>query len=667
MATKAAEASDLRTTEPTENWSAQIETAAEHFGCEAWRMETTFGSLERELPTSYPALVGLSELHVLAILRATKKHVLLLGPDLAHHRRSIAEVCHALRAQSGVGVREDIERILSEAGVPRSSRGRVADLISREEMDERPFYNGWVLHPSPGASIRKLVGHSSLPVHGVLLIIAHASQYLLWLASWIIMGRLSLAGRIDHGWLWAWALALLTLIPFRLLTTWLQGLLAIGAGGLLKQRLLYGAMKLSPEEIKHCGIGDFLSQTLEAETVETLALGSGVQGLLAVAELVVSAFILGWLSAVLLAWCVLAGFFLLAFWRRYQSWTEFRLSLTHDLVEAMLGHKTRLAQQPKADWHKAEDESHAEYFDLSRCLDRTGQLLLSFIPRGWLAVGLGCLIPSIVSHASSTSGIAVLLGGVLLSYSAITRLTRSFSEMAAAGVAWKRVAPLFHAAGRTESRGVAGAEQDTVKSGKLIEADRLTYRYRPTGNPVLQECSLAIERGERVLLEGASGGGKTTFASLICGMRKPESGLLLVDGLDQHTLGAEGWRKRIAAAPQFHENHILTETLAFNLLMGRRWPPTARDFDDAMKVCRRLGLGALLDTMPSGLMQMVGEGGWQLSHGERSRVYIARALLQRSELVVLDESFAALDPENLRTALEFTLEEAGTLLVIAHP
>jgi ATP-binding cassette subfamily B protein len=64
---------------------------------------------------------------------------------------------------------------------------------------------------------------------------------------------------------------------------------------------------------------------------------------------------------------------------------------------------------------------------------------------------------------------------------------------------------------------------------------------------------------------------------------------------------------------------------------------------------------------------MVGECGWQLSHGEKSRVYIARALLQGADLIILDESFAALDPENLKAALECTLKRAATLMVIAHP
>jgi ATP-binding cassette subfamily B protein len=66
-------------------------------------------------------------------------------------------------------------------------------------------------------------------------------------------------------------------------------------------------------------------------------------------------------------------------------------------------------------------------------------------------------------------------------------------------------------------------------------------------------------------------------------------------------------------------------------------------------------------------MQIVGESGWQLSHGERSRLFIARALLQEADLLLLDESFAALDPESLGQALRYVLARADALLVVAHP
>ena len=129
---------------------------------------------------------------------------------------------------------------------------------------------------------------------------------------------------------------------------------------------------------------------------------------------------------------------------------------------------------------------------------------------------------------------------------------------------------------------------------------------------------------------------------------------------------AAALRRRVALAPQFHENHVLMGTLAFNLLMGRGWPPRPADMEEAERVCRALDLGPLLDRMPAGILQLVGETGWQLSHGERSRLYLGRALLQGAELIVLDESFAALDPQTLRDALAYVLEQAPTVLVVAR-
>jgi len=85
------------------------------------------------------------------------------------------------------------------------------------------------------------------------------------------------------------------------------------------------------------------------------------------------------------------------------------------------------------------------------------------------------------------------------------------------------------------------------------------------------------------------------------------------------------------------------------------------------KVCREIGLGELLDRMPWRMFQMVGDTGWQLSHGERSRLFVARALLQKPDLLILDESFAALDPDNFSRTLDTVERRAAAVLVIAHP
>jgi ABC-type transport system involved in cytochrome bd biosynthesis fused ATPase/permease subunit len=139
----------------------------------------------------------------------------------------------------------------------------------------------------------------------------------------------------------------------------------------------------------------------------------------------------------------------------------------------------------------------------------------------------------------------------------------------------------------------------------------------------------------------------------------PESDLVL--------LGAQRWRQRVVIAPQFHENHVLMGTLAFNVLLGRGWPPRPGDLEAAQQMCRALGLGELLDRMPAGLQQVIGGTGWQLSQGEKGRLYLARALLQGADVVILDEGFGARDPATLRQCLAFVLRMAPTVLVIAHP
>jgi ATP-binding cassette subfamily B protein len=360
-------------------------------------------------------------------------------------------------------------------------------------------------------------------------------------------------------------------------------------------------------------------------------------------------------------------------WRylgRTRQWTKDRLWMTHDLVERMTGHRTRLAQELPAHWHDGEDQALDRYLEVSGSMDRTAALLNALIPRGWLIVGFLGITPSFVTGSGSAAALAIGIGGILMAYRGFKKLTAGLWYLAGAGISWDQVAPLFRAAARTSTSGSTDLSLTSSKNGKdrtVLEANNLVFRYRDRGEPVLQNCSLRVSAGERILLEGPSGSGKSTLAALLTGLRNPESGLLLAGGLDRQTLGSAGWRRMVTAAPQFHENHVLTGTFAFNLLMGREGALDAEAMNEAEAICHELGFGELLSRMPAGMLQMVGESGWQLSHGERSRLYIARALLQGAELMVLDESFAALDPENLRSALTCVLNRARSVIVIAHP
>ena len=298
-------------------------------------------------------------------------------------------------------------------------------------------------------------------------------------------------------------------------------------------------------------------------------------------------------------------------------------------------------------------------------MDRSTARLLAIVPRGWLVIGLLGLAPAFMAGSSSPARVAIAVGGTLLAYRAWRRLTSGAWQLAGAAVAWRRTAVLFHAATRQELPGSLDQPPST-DTDLVLEARDLDFRYSDRAQPVLRGATLEIARADRVVLEGASGGGKSTLVSLLAGVREPNGGTVLIDGLDRATLGAAEWRRRLAAAPQFHENHVLAETFAFNLFLGRPTVLMPADFEEARAVCQELGLGDVLERMPAGMLQMVGETGWQLSHGERSRLYIARALLQGAELVILDESFAALDPENLKRAMECVVKRAPALLVVAH-
>ena len=356
-----------------------------------------------------------------------------------------------------------------------------------------------------------------------------------------------------------------------------------------------------------------------------------------------------------------------------RRWTESRLAMTNALIERMIGHRTRLAQEPPARSHEDEDQVLERYLEPSQQLDHLGASLLVLVPRGWLLVGLLGLAPAFVSGNTPPATMAIGLGGVLLAYQALRTLTEAVEGIAAATIAWRLLRPLLTA---TVPRQRAGHPDYAVPSPPAItpasrrprlDARDLGFGYRDRDEPVLRGASLCISDGARILLRGPSGGGKSTLVALLAGLRAPDSGLLLWDGLDLATLGVDGWRQRVALAPQFHENHVLMGTFAFNLLMGRGWPPRPADLEEAESVCRALALGPLLDRMPSGIHQVLGETGWQLSHGERSRLYLARALLQGADLIILDESFAALDPATLREVFAYVLRQRPALVVVAHP
>ena len=660
----------LRIQDQPEALSHWLESAALSIGFESQPVEASYGGFERQLRRMGPALIYVPTDDGPKFLALLANSV-CLTPGLNKAPVSPALIRSTLCTDLEAPIVQQIQETLERAQVPRAKQAAACDAILRERLSNRRIRGIWLLRLPPSAGFGSQLRQARVPQRLTALVGAHALQYILWIVAWWVVGANVLNGRTDGGWLVLWALLLLTLVPLRVLITWLQGLIAIGAGVLLKQRLFFGALRLEPDSLRHQGAGQLLGRVLESEAVESLALTGGFLALVALIEIVIAMFVLaagagGALQAGLLfVWILVAAAIAWKYWQRNRGWTDVRLAMTHDLVESMVGHRTRLAQLPPDRWHAGEDESLERYLQASRAMDNSTTLLIGLLPRGWLVLGLLGLAPVFVSGTPSPASIAVAAGGMLLAYRAWRRLAAGAWQLAGAAVAWQRVSVLYDAATRPEAIGSLDVP-DVKDAPPVVDVRDLVFRYGGRTDPVLRGCSFEISAGDRLVLEGPSGGGKSTLVSVLAGLRDPNSGRILMDGFDRPTLGSAAWRKRIAAAPQFHENHVLAETFAFNLFLGRRKALGPDDFAEAEAICDELGLSDLLQRMPAGMQQMVGETGWQLSHGERSRLYVARALLQDAEVVVLDESFAALDPENLRLAVECVVRRARSLLVIAH-
>src|ERR1019366_5372640 len=124
----------------------------------------------------------------------------------------------------------------------------------------------------------------------------------------------------------------------------------------------------------------------------------------------------------LFAWLAVTAVLVRRYARARQRWTDDRLDLTHDLVERMVGHRTRIAQQSSEHWYDGDDHDLAAYYRGSKLLDRSSVVLTTLVPTVWILLGLATLTPAVIGGAIAPAALAVSIGGVLLAYRALRQL-----------------------------------------------------------------------------------------------------------------------------------------------------------------------------------------------------------------------------------------------------
>ncbi|WP_338703884.1 ABC transporter ATP-binding protein [Streptomyces sp. Q6] len=200
---------------------------------------------------------------------------------------------------------------------------------------------------------------------------------------------------------------------------------------------------------------------------------------------------------------------------------------------------------------------------------------------------------------------------------------------------------------------------DKVSLASLEEVASLDTRG---GAEVLHGVSFRAEPGQTVALVGSSGAGKSTVAQLLPRLYDTDAGAVRIGGVDVRDLSADSMRATLGMVTQ--DGHLFHDSVRANLLLAR---PGAAE-DELWDVLRRARLDTLVHALPDGLDTVVGERGYRLSGGERQRMTIARLLLARQRVVILDEATAHLDNTSEAAVQEALAEalEGRTAIVIAH-
>ena len=272
-----------------------------------------------------------------------------------------------------------------------------------------------------------------------------------------------------------------------------------------------------------------------------------------------------------------------------------------------------------------------------------------------------------VEQLSTGNLTAFLLYGSIVAVS-FAFVISSYTELVQASVAGERIFAITEGdgSGRTTTE-LPGTDSTVIKNdsknGDEIIFDSVSFSYPSRlGNEVLSDLSVSFKKNSCTAIAGASGGGKSTIASLILKLYHPSKGNISFNGGNIEDYDTKLLRSRIAIVPQ--DAPLISASIKENLLLG----VGVKSDSDILNALERANLLEFANSLPNGINTSLGERGVQISGGQRQRLAIARALLRNPGTLILDEATAALDAENEKHLLDVVskLRHNTTIIVISH-
>lgn len=206
------------------------------------------------------------------------------------------------------------------------------------------------------------------------------------------------------------------------------------------------------------------------------------------------------------------------------------------------------------------------------------------------------------------------------------------------------------------------AKEKKMPSGAFVEVKDATYRYSEDANPAVTNLSISADKDQIVALVGPSGSGKTTVAGLISRFFDAQEGIVAIGGVDVKDIGKDELMNTVSYV--FQDSRLLKCSIADNLRIAK---PNATDAE-LTEALHAAQCDDIIDRLPQGINTVLGSEGTYLSGGEQQRIAIARTILKKAPVVILDEATAFADPENevLVQKAFSELTKHSTVIMIAH-
>jgi ATP-binding cassette, subfamily B, bacterial HlyB/CyaB len=332
------------------------------------------------------------------------------------------------------------------------------------------------------------------------------------------------------------------------------------------------------------------------------------------------------------------------------------------LVESVTGVETLKAMAVEPQMQRRWEEQLAAYVaasfrvvSLGNTASQTVQLINKLVTAGILYVGA-----KLVIDGSLTIGELVAFNILAGRVSApVLRLAQIWQDFHQARLSVARLGDILNTpAEPTFTPGRAALPP--IRGNVVFE--HVTFRYRIDGPPVLHDVSFNIPAGQVVGIVGSSGSGKSTLAKLVQRLYVPESGRVLVDGVDLAVVDSMWLRRQLGTVLQ--DNILFNRSIRDNIALAEPGTP----IDRIIAAATLAGAHDFILELPEGYDTIVGERGSSLSGGQRQRVAIARALLCEPRIVIFDEATSALDYESERIIQQNMglIAKGRTVFIIAH-